>query len=69
MSWIVVLSVLGGAFVVGLVVLGYCAYEIVWRSRRLQRDVQALRELGDGFAKLQVELAAAQQRLPHAGVG
>ena len=68
MSWIPLFAALG-AFVVAVGVLGYCAYEIGWRSRRLQRDVQQLRELGDGFAKLQGELAAAQQRLPRPGVG
>jgi hypothetical protein len=67
-SWIP-LFVWLGAFVVAAVVLGYCAYEIVWRTRRLQRDVQQLQELGQGFAALQIELAAAGQRLAHTGVG
>ena len=68
MSWIPLFAALG-AFVVVAAVLGYCAHEIAWRSRRLQHDVQELRELGEGFVKLQGEFAAAQQRLPHLGVG
>jgi hypothetical protein len=67
-SWIPLFAALG-ALVIAVAVLGYCAYEIAWRSRRLQRDLQQLRELGDGFATLQGELAAAQQRLPRPGAG
>jgi hypothetical protein len=67
-SWIPLFAALG-VLVIAAVVLGYCAHEIAWRSRRLQRDVQQLRELGDGFATLQGRLAAAQQRLQRPGAG
>jgi hypothetical protein len=67
-SWIPLLALVG-AFVIAAVVLGFCAYEIVWKSRRLQRDVQRLQELGAGFARLHSQLAAAQQRVARPGVG
>ncbi|MDT4985390.1 MAG: hypothetical protein QOF95_2880 [Pseudonocardiales bacterium] len=68
MSWIPLAAWLG-AFVLAAVVLGFCAYEIAWKSRRLRRDVRQLQELGDGFAQLQSQLAAAQQRRARPGVG
>jgi outer membrane murein-binding lipoprotein Lpp len=67
-SWIPLFAWLG-AVVVAAVVLGFCAYEIVWKTRRLERDVQHLQGLGDGVAQLQSQLAATQQRLARAGVG
>ena len=68
MSWIPLFALLG-ALVVAAMVLGYCAYQIAWRTRRLQGDLKHLQELGDGVTALQNQLAAAQQRLARAGVG
>jgi outer membrane murein-binding lipoprotein Lpp len=65
----IALIALLGAVVIAAVVLGYCAYEIAWRTRRLKRDVQQLQELVDGFAQLRSHLSAAQQRLERASVG
>ncbi len=44
MPWIAVIAWLA-AVVVALVILGFCAYELVWKARRLRADLQAL--LGD----------------------
>ena len=68
MSWIPLIALLG-AVVIAAVVLGYCAYEIAWRTRRLKRDVHQVQELVDGFAQLRSHLAGAHQRLERASVG
>jgi outer membrane murein-binding lipoprotein Lpp len=65
--WIPLLVWLG-AVVFALVVLGFCAYEIVWKARRLQSDVQRLMALGVALQELQGDVVAAQQRLARAGV-
>jgi hypothetical protein len=49
-------------------VLGFCAYEIVWKARRLQSDLERLMALGGALQALQGDVAAAQQRLARAGV-
>jgi outer membrane murein-binding lipoprotein Lpp len=65
--WIPLLVWLG-AVVFALVVLGFCAYEIVWKARRLQSDVQRLMALGVALQELQGDVVAAQQRLARGGV-
>lgn len=67
MPWIPLLAWLG-AVVFALVVLGFCAYEIVWKARRLQSDLERLMALGGALQALQGDVAAAQQRLARAGV-
>lgn len=66
MSWIPLFAWLA-AVVIALVVLGFCAYEIVWRAHRLQRDLGQLQGDGVGLAQLQDRVAAVQQRLAQAG--
>lgn len=66
MSWIPLFAWLG-AVVIGLVVLGFCAYEIVWKARRLQGDLKQLQGDAVGLAQLQDHVAAVQQRLAQAG--
>jgi hypothetical protein len=65
--WIPVISWLA-AVVVAAVILGFCAYEIVWKARRLQRDLERLRGLGESLQQLQGDVAAAQRRLAGTGV-
>jgi hypothetical protein len=65
--WIPVISWLA-AVVVAAVILGFCAYEIVWKARRLQRDLQRLQGLGESLQQLQGDVAAAQRRLASTGV-
>jgi hypothetical protein len=48
--------VAGVAVVITVLVLGYCTHEVLWRVRRVRRDLAAL-------AGLAPELAAVQRRL------
>lgn len=48
-----------GAVVLGLVVLGFCAYEIAWKIKRLGRDVDGLQELQTRLATLQAGVTDA----------
>jgi hypothetical protein len=66
-SWIPLVAWLG-AVVAAAVVLGMCAYELTWKSRRLRADIRALRELAEGFAQLPHDATAARRRLARAGV-
>jgi len=54
-AWIV-------AALIAAVVLGFCAYEIVWKANRLRRDLGKLEALNAELAELRAGLAAAQQR-------
>jgi hypothetical protein len=56
------------AVVVMLVVLGFCAYEIIWKARRLQRDLGTLQALNDQVVELCAQVTAAQQRVAAAGL-
>jgi hypothetical protein len=51
-----------GAVVVATVVLGFCAYELTWKSKRLTADLERLAGVSARLAGLQRELAAARQR-------
>lgn len=62
MAWIPI-AVWSAAAVVALVVLGYCAYEIIWKAKRLQRDVCELTEAGEQLQTLRGQLVEVQQRL------
>lgn len=44
----------------GLVVLGFCAYEIVWKLKRLGGDVENLQGLQSRLVSLQAQVATAQ---------
>lgn len=52
----------GGAALLALIVVGFCVYEVLWRVRRLQRDVAALGELGPEVAALQRRLQVLSNR-------
>lgn len=49
-----------GAVVLALVVLGFCAYEIIWKVRRLGHDVETLQGLQTRLAALQSQVVTAQ---------
>jgi hypothetical protein len=61
-DWIVVVAWVS-AVVVSAVVLGFCAYELGWKARRLRADLATLERLGDSLRRLQQDVTAAQQRL------
>jgi hypothetical protein len=67
MHWVPIGAWIGAA-VIALVVLGFGAYEIVWKARRLQRDLHALEVLNDQIAELRAQVTAAQQRVAAAGL-
>ena len=67
MSWLPVAAWCFAA-AVALVVLGFCTYEIVWKAKRLQRDLGRLQQMSGQLAELQAELTAAQQRVAAAGL-
>jgi hypothetical protein len=49
------------AFAIGVVVLGFCGYEIVWKSRRLQADLRELAGLAGQLTALRDQALATQQ--------
>ena len=55
-----------GAVVFSIVILGFCAYELSWKSKRLQGDLGKLSSLSTQLTELQGELAAAQSRMAEA---
>jgi hypothetical protein len=65
--WIAIIAWLA-AVVLALVVLGFCAYELSWKARRLRRDLAQVQGVGTTFAQLRDEVDAAQQRLARIGV-
>jgi hypothetical protein len=62
-SGVVVLFAWIGAVVFAVVILGFCAYELSWKSRRLQGDLGKLSALSSALTDLQREVAAAQSRM------
>lgn len=55
------------ALAIWIVVLGFCGYEIAWKSRRLQADLRDLGTLATELTALREQALAAQQRLAAAG--
>jgi hypothetical protein len=66
-GWVAI-AAWGAAVLVALVVLGFCAYEITWKTARLRRDLRSLQSLADQLAELRGEVAAAQERVAAAGL-
>lgn len=60
LAWIV-------ALVLAIVVLGFCGYELVWKSKRLSRDLIGLRELDEQLGSIRAELAVTQERIAASG--
>ena len=67
MEWIPIGAWIG-ATVVAVVVLGFCAYELSWKARRLRRDLTQLQELSRQLVDVQGGIAAARARLSAAGL-
>lgn len=55
-----------GAVVLAAVILGFCAYEIMWKSQRVQRDLERLNGLNEELAAVQREVQTARQRIADA---
>ena len=56
------------AAVVAVVVLGYCAYEIMWKTKRLQADLRKLEDVNAQLTELQTQITATQQRVAATGL-
>lgn len=54
--------VAAAAVVIALLVLGFCTYEVLWRVRRLRRDLAALSELAPDVAAVQRRLQLVVER-------
>jgi hypothetical protein len=53
---------------VAVVVVGFCAHEITWKAKRLQRDLRDLQGLADQIIDLRGQLAVTQERLAATGL-
>jgi outer membrane murein-binding lipoprotein Lpp len=49
-----------GAIAVSAVVLAFCAYELIWKGRRLSTDLERLSALSQKLTVVQGEIEAAQ---------
>ena len=58
-----------GVAVFAVVILGFCAYELQWKARRLKADLAAFMELGARAQQLQADAAALQERLARTASG
>jgi hypothetical protein len=58
----------GAAVLAAVVALGYCAYEISWKTNRLQGDLRELQTAADELVELRTQLAATQRRLAATGL-
>jgi hypothetical protein len=67
MLWVPI-AAWGAAAAVALVVLGFCAHEIVWKTKRLRGDLQSLQALSDQLTELRGQLGEAQERVAAAGL-
>jgi hypothetical protein len=67
-QWIPIAAWIAAA-VVAVVLLGFCAYEISWKTKRLQADLRELQGLADQLTGLRGELAQTQNRLAATGLG
>ena len=60
-TWIAIAAWIG-AGVLALVVLGFCAYELMWKANRLRADLARLTALSGELAAVQADLAAVGER-------
>lgn len=67
MAWIPIAAWIA-AGVLALVVLGFCAYEIMWKAKRLQADLRELQTLSGRLEQLRGEMATTQERLAATGL-
>ena len=50
------------AIVAALIILGFCAYELTWKLRRLRTDAEKLQRTVDALGVLQAQLSTLSQR-------
>lgn len=59
--WVIV-AVWGFALALAAVVLGFAAYEVIWKARRLEREQRRLAELVVKLSAVTTDLQAAGER-------
>ena len=62
MHWIPIAAWIAAA-AIAVVVMGFCAYEIAWKSKRLRSDVGELLSLSGQLTDLQGSIAVVSQRV------
>ena len=67
MEWVPIGAWIAAA-VIAVVVLGYCAFEIRWKARRLQRDLARLTTVQATLAALQADLDVTRRRIDAARI-
>lgn len=67
MSWIPVIA-WAAALALAAVTIGFCAYELHWKTARLRADLGRLQALGTRLRALKDEAVGAQQRAARTGV-
>lgn len=67
MVWIPIAAWCAAALI-AVVLLGFCAYEIAWKTKRLNRDLRAMQGLAAQLAQLRADIAEAQQRIAASGL-
>ena len=67
MAWVPISAWLA-ALVLALVVLGFCSYEIFWKTRRLRADLARLQVNAEQLAELRARLTETQERIAAAGL-
>ena len=65
MIWVPI-AAWAGAVLFAVVVLGFCAYEIVWKARRLQSDLIRLHQTQTDAMSLRDALQSSVERLNRA---
>ena len=65
MIWVPI-AAWAGAVLFAVVVLGFCAYEIVWKARRLQSDLTRLHQTQTDAMSLRDALQSSVERLNRA---
>jgi hypothetical protein len=66
-AWIPIVA-WGAALLVAAVLLGFCAHEVTWKAKRLQRDLAALQGLAAQADELRGQLTRVQERLAATGL-
>jgi hypothetical protein len=56
-------SAIGGAVLIGIVILGFCVYELSWKAQRLRRDLSGLSRLSNELQTTQRDLMLLRDRL------
>jgi hypothetical protein len=67
MVWIPI-AAWGAAVLAALVLLGFCAYEISWKTKRLRGDLRELQVVAARLTELRGRVAETQERVAATGL-